>query len=94
VLLEKFKGMMREKLGLGLDLMPVGQTTSQSSAAASQQLSTASSADDLSTMPLEFDTNLTDSQLTNIFQDMDFEFSEVTGLSDPLLGTGFGGFGM
>jgi hypothetical protein len=86
ILLEKFKDMMREKLGLGLG----APTTASTSSSQNQQLSATSSAGGLGEVPLDLDMNLTDSQLTDILQDMDFEFGDVTGLNDPVLGTGFG----
>jgi len=92
VLLEKFKGTMREKLGQGAGLG--GQTPAPASTGRSQseQLLPALSAGDLGTMamPLDLDMDLTDGQLTDILQGMDFQFGDVAGLDDPVLGPGFG----
>jgi hypothetical protein len=97
VLLEKFKDMVREKLSLGLGApttvasgstsTPASQNRSQSQ---SQQLSAASPTDAFGDIPLDLDLNLTDSQMTDILQDMDFQFGDVTGLNDSVLGSGFG----
>lgn len=85
VLLEKFKTMMRDKLGLG--------TGSGSGSMSSQQVSSMSSLEDLSTLPVDMDLGLSDCQLGDMLQDMDFEFGDVggLGLGDGGLGTGFGG---
>ncbi|OIW31991.1 hypothetical protein CONLIGDRAFT_612267 [Coniochaeta ligniaria NRRL 30616] len=86
VLLEKFKDMVREKLALGLG----APTTVAKSAAAGQGVAPGSAADGLGEVPLDIDMNLTDSQLTDILQDMDFEFGDGAGLDDPVLGMGLG----
>jgi hypothetical protein len=104
VLLGKFKDMVREKLALGLGAptttttltslsgssSTLGSSFGQGAQGQGQQLSAsaASSADSL-LADVSLDP-LTDSQMTDILQDMDFQFGDMTGLDDPVLGSGFG----
>lgn len=81
-LLERFKIMMREKLGITSS--PENQSTSQtpSSASGSAVQSTgASSGTDLLSMPLDMDMTAFDSQYTDLIGDMDFDFDMSTLMS-------------
>jgi hypothetical protein len=72
VLLEKFKSMMQEKLGLkqtGTGTTPVVAETQQPDV-----------------LPLDMEVTLTDGELTDILQDMNFDFGDDSQQADPILG--------
>lgn len=77
-LLEKFKNMMKEKLGLELALSESQTQASSSASASATQLTANSSGTDLLSMPLDMD--ITDSQFTDIFGDMEFDFGDMSDL--------------
>jgi hypothetical protein len=90
VLLEKFKGMIRQKLGLGLGA-PTTVSTGQGSLGQGPSSSAAAGAAGLGSMPLGgMALQLTDGQLTDILGGMDFQFGDMEGLDDAVLGPGFG----
>jgi hypothetical protein len=74
-LLEKFKIMMREKLGItsSVDNQSNSQTPSSASGSVAQSTG-ASSGTDLLSMPLDMDMGAFDSQYTDLIGDMDFDF--------------------
>lgn len=95
VLLGKFKDMVREKLRLGLGAPTTAAASTALSAVqtnqSSQHLSAPpSSTDAFGEMPLEIDLNLTESQMTDILQDMDLQFGDATGLNNTIPEADFG----
>lgn len=80
VLLGKFKDMMREKLGMG----QVNETTT------AQLDTTSAAAAAAATLPLDMDITLPEGgDLTDILQDMDFDFGDGSQAADPILGGRF-----
>lgn len=88
VLLEKFKTMMTERLALGT------ATATAMAIPATVAVDTASAAPLVSApvvdaqLPFDMDIIMTDGQLTDILQDVNFDFGEGTDFSNPSLGGG------
>lgn len=90
VLLGKFKEMMRERLGVTTGEAEGGGRSSQGEVGGGTATTTAAAEGQLVNMALDLDLALTDGQITDMLQDMEFEFGDVGGLDDQVLGTGFG----
>lgn len=73
VLLTKFKTMMQEKLGLS---RTGAQQQRSQATAVPPSTSATEEAQQLAAMPLDIDMNITDGELTDILQDMDFDFGD------------------
>ncbi len=77
VLLLKFKAAARERLGLP----DAGSSPANVSTAPSDAMQ-------ISAMPLDIDLGITDSEITDILQDMDFDFGQTEDGGAPLDGFG------
>lgn len=77
VLLLKFKAAARERLGLP----DAGSSPANVSTAPSDPMQ-------ISAMPLDIDLGITDSEITDILQDMDFDFGQTEDGGAPLDGFG------
>lgn len=76
VLLEKFKSMMKEKLGL-----KQAETAQQETAPAAAEMQQPAAV-----LPLDMEVTLTDGELTDILHDMDFDFGTDSQPTDPIVG--------
>ncbi len=71
VLVEKCSSMMREKLGLiSVDSSPGSRFRDFFSSVAPDAM-------DISALPLDMDMGITDSEINDILQDMDFDFGDT-----------------